>query len=175
MSFPYKTPLALTGIALAGMLTGSVANAETENVAVLVEFVAPIVLTEESALSFGTLDVTAEATDTVTIDPDDTVTDASNIVLGGTQSAASLTVEAGNGVQDMSIQIQNVTPGAGYSLASWSCEYAGVNIGDCSSAQTIAQGNVQTSTTLDIGATLTPDGPSAGNADGSFDVVIAYL
>ncbi len=148
----------------------SVANPVT--VPVRVSFVNPIAISEVNALEFGSIDQNLASAETVTVAPDSTVTDPADRVEAGPQAAASLTVTASPG-QAITIQVDSIDPGAGYSLTDFSCNYnSGVD------AACDGSGYSETSTasgTLNVGATLTGDGTAtAGNADGSFDVTVTY-
>ncbi len=146
--------------------------ANPETVPVRVSFVDPIAISETSALQFGSVDQNLASSESVSIAPDSTVTDPAGRVEGGPQAAASLTVTATPG-QAITIQVDSIDPGAGYSLTDFSCNY---NSG--SDAACDGSGYSETSTasgTLNIGATLTGDGTAtAGTADGSFDVTVTY-
>ncbi len=146
--------------------------ANPEPVAVRVTFVNPIAITEVNALQFGSLDQNLANLESVTIAPNSAVTDPADRVEGGPQAAASLTVTATPG-QVITISLDAVVPGAGYSLTDFRCNYNGGNDAACDGAgyseTSVASGN------LLVGATLTGDGSAvAGAADGSLDVTIIY-
>ncbi len=147
-----------------------VANPVT--VPVQVSFVDPIAISETNALQFGSLDQNLADSETVTVAPDSTVTDPADRVEGGPQAAASLTIAATPG-QAITIQVESVAPGAGYSLTDFSCNYNSGADASCDGS-----GYSETSAasgTLNVGATLTGDGTAtAGDADGSFDVTVTY-
>ena len=160
--------VALVGLALPAGLPA--ANPET--IAVRVTFVAPIAISEANALQFGSLDQNLADLESVTVAPDSAVTDPADRVEGGPQSAASLTVTATPG-QAITIHVDSVVPGAGYSLADFRCNYNAGTDAACDGAgysETTAA-----SATLLVGATLTGDGTAvAGAADGGFDVTVTY-
>ncbi len=160
-------------IAVVGMLLpASFAAANPVTVPIRVTFVDPIAISEANALQFGSLDQNLADLESVTVAPDSTVTDPANRVEGGPQAAASLTVTATPG-QAITIHVDSVGPGAGYSLTDFRCNYNSGTDAVCEGAgysgTTVANG------TLLVGATLTGDGTAvAGAADGSFDVTVTY-
>ena len=160
--------IAVVGVSFAADLPA----AATETVAVQVTFVDPIAISETSALQFGALDQNLANLETVTVAPDNAVTDPSGRVEGGSQAAASLTVTATPG-KAITIHVESVAPGAGYSLTDFSCSYDAGPDAACDgggySGISVASG------ALRVGATLTGDGTAvAGAADGSFDVTVTY-
>ncbi len=108
----------------------------------------------------------------MTIAPDSGVSDPANRVEGGQQAAASLNITATPG-QAITIHVDSVAPGAGYSLTDFRCNY---NSGaDANCEGTGYSGTTVASGVLLVGATLTGDGTAvAGAADGSFDVTVTY-
>ncbi len=146
--------------------------ANPETVPVRVTFVDPIAISETSALQFGSLDQNLASSESVSIAPDSTVTDPADRVEAGPQAAASLTITATPG-QAITIQVDSVAPGAGYSLTGFRCNYNSGTDAACDGS-----GYSETSAasgTLNVGATLTGDGTAtAGDADGSFDVTVTY-
>ncbi len=162
----------LTVAVLALSLPAGLRAANPETVAVRVTFVEPISISEANALQFGSLDQNLADLESVTVAPDSTVTDPANRVEGGPQAAASLTVTATPG-QAITIQVDSVDPGAGYSLSDFSCNY---NSGPAAPCDGSGYSEISASSgTLNVGATLTGDGTAtAGAADGSFDVTVTY-
>ncbi len=137
-----------------------------------VTFVDPIGIGAVSALEFGSLDQNLGDLESVTVAPDNTVTDPADRVEGGPQAAASLTVAATPGVP-ITILVDEVVPGAGYSLTNFRCNYNTASDTACDgpgySETSVADG------TLFVGVTLIGNGNAvAGAADGSFDVTISY-
>ena len=168
-----RNSLAYVGCALSALLiVGSAYAANPEPVVAEVTFVAPVTITENNALQYGLLDVNLANLETVVIAPDSSVTDASSRVVGGTQAASDLTVAATSG-QPITILVDNISSGTGYSLASFVCNYD-------SGADTACDGAGYSETsalsaTLLVGATLTGDGTAvAGVANGGFDVTVSY-
>ncbi len=146
--------------------------ANPEPVAVRVTFVNPIAISEVSALQFGSLDQNLADSETVTVAPDGTVTDPADRVEGSPQAAASLTISASPG-QAITIQVDSVVAGAGYSLTDFRCNYNSGADAACDGAG-YSESSVANGTLL-VGATLTGDGTAvAGAADGSFDVTVSY-
>lgn len=93
-------------------------------------------------------------------------------VQPGTKTAASLTVAAPPGMP-ITIHVDEVVAGDGYSLADFRCNYNDGSDTACDgsglSATTVASG------TLLVGATLTGnENLMAGATDGSFEVTISY-
>ena len=159
---------------VASALVLSSANAANpEPVTAEVTFVDPITISETNALQFGLLDQNLADAETIVIATDGTVTDATSRVQGGSQAAANLTVGASAG-QGITILVDNVTNGTGYTLGSFQCDYNdGSASGACDGSGLSA--SAVSSATLLIGATLTGDGlAAAGAADGSFDVTVTY-
>ncbi len=152
--------------------TAGLVAANPETVPVRVTFVDPIAINETNALEFGSVDQNLASSESVSIAPDSTVTDPADRVEAGPQAAASLTVTATPG-RAISIQVDSVDSGAGYSLSDFRCNY---NSGTDSACD--GSGYSETSVdsgTLNVGATLAGDGTAtAGDADGSFDVTITY-
>ncbi len=148
----------------------SVANPVT--VPVRVSFVEPIAISEVNALEFGSVDQNLADSESVTVAPDSTVTDPADRVEAGPQAAASLTVTATPG-RAITIQVDSVDSGAGYSLTDFHCNYnSGTDSACDGSGYPVTSA---TSGTLNVGATLTGDGTAtAGDADGSFDVTVTY-
>jgi len=162
----------VTVAVMALLLSAGLWAANPETAAVRVTFVDPIAITEVNALQFGSLDQNLANLESVTVAPDSAVTDPTNRVEGGPQAAASLTITATPG-QAITIQVNSVVPGAGYSLTDFRCNYNSGADAVCDgvgySETSVASGN------LLVGATLTGDGTTvAGVADGSLDVTIIY-
>ncbi len=146
--------------------------AELVNVKAEVTFVEPTEIGAVSALEFGSLDQNLADLESVTVAPDNTVTDPADRVEGGPQAAASLIVTATPGTP-ITILVDQVVPGAGYSLADFRCNYNATSDTACDgpgySEISVADG------TLFVGVTLVGNGSAvAGVADGSFDVTISY-
>ncbi|MCZ6888036.1 MAG: DUF4402 domain-containing protein [Gammaproteobacteria bacterium] len=146
--------------------------ANHHTVPVQVTFVDPITITLGNALQYGSLDENLASSESVTVAPNGLVTDPTDRVEGGAQTAASLTVTATPG-KAITILVDSVAPGAGYSLADFRCNYNAGTDTACDGAGysqiTAASG------TLFVGATLTGDGTAAtGAANGSFDVTVTY-
>ncbi len=157
---------------MALLLSAGLAAASTVTVPVRVTFVNPIAISEVNALQFGSLDQNLAYSENVTVAPDSTVTDPTDRVEGGPQAAASLTVTATPGMP-ITILVDEVVPGAGYSLTNFRCNYNTARDTACDgpgySETSVADG------TLFVGATLTGDGTAvAGATDGSLDVTIIY-
>jgi hypothetical protein len=168
-----KGLLAILGSALIGlMLVNGADGANPEPVTVGMDFVDPITITENASLRFGLLDQ-ALNTETIIIATNDVVTGTgTGLILGGTQAAADLTVTA-SASQSITILVDAIFPGAGYTLTTFMCKY-----GSGSDTACDGSGYSETSAasaTLKIGATLTGDNTAvAGNADGTFDVTVSY-
>ena len=160
-------------IAVMGLLLpAGFAAANTETVAVRVTFVDPIEFREVNALQFGFLDQNLANLESVTVAPDSTVTDPADRVEGGPQVAASLTVTGTPG-RAITIHVDAVVPGAGYSLADFRCNYNSGTEATCGGAG-FSETSVASGTLL-VGATLTGNGTAvAGAADGSFDITVFY-
>ena len=165
--------IAISGFALIGLLFATHADAQTtENVQVEVTFVAVITIAAPTnELQFGLLDVLMPASDTLTIDPDNTVSGDTVNIIGGTQGSADLTITATSGA-GISILVDSITSGADYSLATFMCSYNGGSDTVCDSAMNVT---AVASGVLRVGATLTAGGgATAGNQDGNFDVTVSY-
>jgi hypothetical protein len=164
----------LAGSALFGLIPVIVADAANpESVTVDMTFVAPITITENNPLQFGLLDVNMANNQTVTVAPDDTVTDTQNNVLGGTQAAADVTVTA-TASQSITILVDNVSTATGYVLQTWRCNYNSAG----SDSNCDGSGYTETSVasaTLTIGATLKGNGSAVAGTDNStFDLTVTY-
>ncbi len=164
--------LCVTGAVMALLLLAGFAAASTVTVPVRVTFVNPVAISAVSALQFGSIDQNLADSESVTVAPDSTMTDPADRVEGGPQAAASLTVTATPG-HIITIYLDAVVPGAGYSLTDFRCNYNGGSDTACDGAgyseTSVASGK------LLVGATLTGDGTAvAGATDGSLDVTIIY-
>lgn len=147
--------------------------ANPESVTAEVTFVDPITITENNALQFGLLSSALANAETVAVATDDTVTDASSRVIGGTQAAADLTV-ASTPTQAITVLVDNIVNGAGYTLATFVCSYNGAASAGCDGAGLNVASSVASATVL-IGATLTGDGTAvAGVKNGTFDLTVSY-
>ena len=143
-----------------------------ELVEATVTFVEPAGIGAVNDLQFGSLDRKLTGQESVTVAPDSTVTDSADRVVGGSQAPASLNVTATPG-QAISILVDAVDSGAGYSLADFRCKYDAGSDTACDGPgySEISVG----SGTLLVGVTLVGQGNAvAGIADGSFDVTISY-
>ena len=143
-----------------------------ELVEATVTFVDPTGIGAVSDLQLGALDRNLSDQESVTVAPDSTLTDSADRVVGGSQAPASLNVTATPG-QAISILVDAVDSGAGYSLADFRCKYDAGSDTACDgpgySEISVASG------TLLVGVTLVGQGNAvAGAADGSFDVTISY-
>jgi hypothetical protein len=164
---------AIAGLALAAVLSvGNVYATNPEPVVAQVTFVDAITIAEVNALQYGLLDQALNL-ETIIIAPDSTLGGTGlALVVGGTQAAANLTVAA-TAAQAITILVDTVVSGAGYSLATFMCNYD-------SGADTACDGagygeTTVASATLLIGATLTGDNTAVpGAADGSFNVTVSY-
>ena len=171
-----RTFLALTGCAFAALLFAGSANAATENVIAEIEFVAPVSIAENNQMRFGLLDVAFAAADDVVLATDSTFTDLAGRVVGGSQTAASLTITATES-QGISIVVENVVDNTGYALVFFTCDYDGAGSTPCPETTPINVTTPAASTTssLLIGATLDGDGTAAvGQQFGAFDVTVNY-
>ncbi len=160
-------------IAAVGMLLpASFAAANPVTVPVRVTFVDPIAINQVNPLEFGSLDQNLATSESVTVAPDSTVTDPAGRVEAGPQAAATMTITATPG-RAITIQVDSVDPGAGYSLSDFSCNY---NSGPAAPCDGSGYSEISASSgTLNVGATLTGDGTAtAGTADGSFEITVTY-
>lgn len=166
--------LAVLGAAPTGPLRPPAADAANpESVTVDMKFLDPITITENNPLQFGLLDVNMTNNQTVTIAPDDSVTDTQNNVLGGTQAAAELTVTA-TASQSITILVDNVSTATGYVLQSWKCNYDAAGPDSNCDGSGYTEASVASATLL-IGATLKGNGSAVAGTDNStFDVTITY-
>lgn len=155
-----------------GLMLANAVCAAQESVVAEVTFVDPIQITEDNALQYGLLDVGLADTETVVIAPDGSVTDAGGNVLGGTQAAAQLTVDATAGA-GITILVDNISGNTGYDLTTFMCNYAGGTDTACDGGGYGATS--VSSADLLIGATLEGDGNAGpGTFNGSFDVTVTY-
>ena len=165
---------AIAGSALMGLMFATSANAAPEEVAVDVEWVAPIGLVENAHLEFGKLDLGTAAGQSVTINTDDSYSETTaNTVVGGIQGAADLTITVADATP-MTILVDNVGVGTYYTLGTWLCRYEGGANTACDGtgydlSSSGASGDVE------IGATLTVVGtPTAIVDNTTFDVTVTY-
>jgi hypothetical protein len=168
-----KGLLAIPGSALIGLMLVTGADAANpEPVTVGMDFVDPITITENGSLRFGLLDQ-ALNTETIIIAPNSGVSGTgTGLILGGTQAAADLTVTA-TASQSITILVDTIVSGAGYTLGTFMCKYGSGTDTACDGSGYSATSAA--SATLLIGATLTGDNTAvAGAADGSFNVTVAY-
>ncbi len=168
-----KGLLAILGPALIGLMLATGADAANpEPVTVSMDFVDPITITEIGSLRYGVLDQ-ALNTETIIIAPDSSLSGTgTGLILGGTQAAADLTVTA-SASQSITILVDAIFPGAGYTLGTFMCNY---NTGSDTACDGAGYSETSaTSATLFVGATLTGDNTAVpGAADGSFIVTITY-
>jgi hypothetical protein len=166
--------LASPGVVLLCLVPAIIADAANpESVTVDMNFVAPITITENNPLQFGLLDVNMANNQTVTIAPDNTVTDTQNNVLGGTQAAANLTVTA-TASQSITILVDNVSTATGYVLQTWQCNYNSAGSDSACDGSGYTETSVASATLL-IGATLKGNGSAVVGTDNStFDVTVTY-
>ena len=162
----------VTVAAIGLSFASGVPAANPVTVPVRVTFVDPIAIREVNALQFGLVDQNLANLESVTVATDSSVTDPADRVEGGPQAAASLTVAATPGVP-ITILVDEVVPGAGYSLTNFRCNYNTASDTACDgpgySETSVADG------TLFVGVTLIGNGSAAaGAADGSFDVTVSY-
>jgi hypothetical protein len=164
---------AVAGSALLGLSIATVARAANPEPAVVqVEWIGPVTITKVDDLRFGLLDVAMAASETVTIAPDGTETDANNNFVGGTRGAASFTTTAVPS-KNITIQVVNVSNGTYYTLGSFVCDYNNGTDGDCSAGYT--ESSVSGNIVVRVGATLTAvGGAAAGGDNGGFDLQITY-
>ena len=163
---------AIGGSALMGLTLTIGANAANpEPLVAQVTFANPITITEVNSLQWGTLDHNLN-TETIIIAPNSTVTGTGTaFVIGATPAAANLTVGATPG--GITILVDTIVSGAGYSLTAFLCDYDGGTVTACDGAG--YSETAVSSATLLIGATLTGDNSAVpGAANGSFEVTVTY-
>ena len=166
---------AIAGSALMGLILATgIYAANPESVPVNVEWIAPVALTTNTALQFGKLDVNASAADTVTINTDDTYSESvANTVVGGTQTAADLTITVPASTT-ISILVDNIGTGTYYTLGTFMCSYEGGTDTACDAAYNLTSA-AAASGAVEIGATLTVVGTPTAVADNTtFDVTVTY-
>jgi hypothetical protein len=169
-----KSLLIVFGSSLSGLMPVTVADAANpEPVTVGMSFLDPVTITANASLRFGLLDVNMANLETVVIAPNDFLTDAGGNVLGGTQAAADLTVEA-TASQSITILVDNVSSATGYVLESWKCNYDSAGSDSNCDSGGYSETSVASATLL-IGATLKGNGNAVAGVDNStFDVTITY-
>ena len=143
-----------------------------EVVEATVTFVDPTGIGAVNDLQFGAIDRKLTGQESVIVAPDSTVTDSADRVVGGSQAPASLNVTASPG-QAITILVDAVDSGAGYSLADFRCKY---DAGSDTACDGLGYSEISVASgTLLVGVTLVGQGNAvAGAADGSFDVTISY-
>ncbi len=162
---------AIAGSAVIGLILAAGANAANpEPVVAQVTFANPVTISEVAALRYGIIDVALNL-ETIIIAPDSGESGTgTSLLLGGTRGAANLTIGA-EASQVLTIVVDSIAPGTGYTLTSFVCNYNGGTDTACNSYNPTAIG----SAALLIGATLTgTNSASVGAANGSFDVTVAY-
>ena len=173
-----KGLLATMGSAILGLTLATVAGAANpEEVAVEVEWIAPVVVAENASLEFGFLDLSMADTETVTINTDDSYSESTaNTVVGGIQRAADLTVTVANSTP-ISILVDNVAAATYYTLGTWLCSYEGGADTACDATFNVtSSASSSTGDSLEIGVTLTKNSTPAvaGADDTTFDVTVTY-
>jgi len=168
-----KKFLAILGSALVGLMHATAAYAIVQPVTAEVTFAGPISIAPQNQLQFGVLDE-ALNTEVITIDTNDLATGSGiGFIIGGTQLAADLEITA-TALVPLSILVDAIIPGTGYTLDTFVCSYEGGAETDCDGPGTYQPTSVAIGT-LKIGATLTGNTFAvAGNADGSFNVTVIY-
>ncbi len=169
-----RKSLAVLGSALMGTMLATGANAANpESVIAEVTFATAITIVENNPLQIGVLLVGMAASDTVTINTDDSFIESASNVIGGTQAAADLTITA-TASTGITILADNVLGATHYTLGSWQCRYDGLADQPCSSGYNVTSA-VGGSAVLEVGVTLTAiGGASAGNDDATFDITVTY-
>jgi len=165
----------IAGSALMGlMLATGIYAANPEQVTAEVEWIAPVAIAENNALQFGMLDVGTAASETVTINTDDTYSESTaNTVVGGTQAAADLTITVPASTP-ISILVDNIGVGTYYTLGTFLCNYEGAGDVACDAPYDFTSA-AAASGDVEIGATLTVVGtPTAVVDNTTFDVTVTY-
>jgi hypothetical protein len=173
--FEKRTIAALAGAAMVGLVGVGAYAANPEPVEVEVQFVAPITISEVSALRFGLVDLNMANGESLTIATDGTVSGDTGRLLNNDQGAADLTVGATAG-ELIDIVVGNINDGTYYTLSAFECNYNGNGAStDCEAGGGQTETSVA-SASLTIGVTMTKSGaPAAAGVDnGSFDVTVAY-
>ena len=167
-----RKSLAILGAALMGTMLATASYAATEPVVAQVTFADPITITGNNALQYGVIDEVLNA-EVITIAPDSTLSGSGvPLILGGTQAAANLTIDA-EALQVLSIQVGTIVNGTGYALTAFTCKYNGGGDAACQAAPHTP--TAVASAILLIGATLTGDNlATPGPANGSFIVTVTY-
>ena len=166
--------VAVLGSTLIGLILSSRTDAANpEPVTVEVTFVAAITISETNALQFGLVDDALANLDTIRIETNDAVTESTPRILGPVPLSAKFNVTATPSA-GINILVSGESSGAGYGLSNWECDYDGGTVGTCTTP-----GLSETSGTgvrvVRVGVLLTGDGTAtAGPADGSFNLTIAY-
>jgi hypothetical protein len=166
---------AIAGSALMGLMLATGASAANpEQVPVEVEWVAPVAITENNALQFGKLDVGTAASETVTINTDDTYSESTaSTVVGGTQAAADLTITVPASTA-ITMLVDNIGVGTYYTLGTFLCSYEGGADTACDAEYNLTSA-AAASGVVEIGATLTVVGtPTAVVDNTTFDVTVTY-
>ncbi len=138
-----------------------------------VTFVNPTGIGEINDLQIGASNQDFLFSSRITVPPNDSLGGAKVAdVKPGMQTAASLSVKAAPG-QPITIYVDEVSAGDGYSLEDFRCNY---NAGDdvACDGEGFSEVSVESGTLL-VGATLTATGNGlSGPVDGSFDITISY-
>ena len=116
------------------------------------------------------------ATETVTVNPDDTFSEApAGGFLGGVRASGKVNATATPG-RPINILVDTITPGsAQYTLTTFICDYDGGPDLPCDGAGMSTTSAVAPPNEIRIGATLVAaGGAAAGDDDGTFEVTVAY-
>lgn len=153
-------------------LPGPHARAVTASGTVEVTFVDPFGISAASDLRVSAPELTLASADGVIVRPDSAEGGSKSAGTSDPQVPASLTLNAPPR-QPITILVDDVVAGAGYSLSDFRCSYNAGGETACDgpeySEMSVANG------TLLVGATLTGNGSrAAGGFEGSFAVIISY-
>ena len=157
---------------MATTMIASNAMAATETVTANIEFAAPLILTKNSDIDFGT--VSAGVADTYTINTSGTVTAAgSGQTLGGVPTAGDITV-SGSSTQVVDISVGNYTANNGVTPQNATCSYNGGSEVSCNSLTGVAAPGSGTTLLLGVQAVVNGTQASGTTAAPTFDVTVVY-
>ncbi len=178
--FPISVTTIATLVACSLLAACPPIRADTVNLSAVVRFISPLVLSDPTPLSFGSLEADITDGSTLTVAPDSTVSGtavaSADYITGAT--AGSVDVAAAVD-QTVSVSITDIssTPGNPFILSEPTCAHTDSGTNPCSADDSFAFTALDSDPhPLFIGMTLTTQGPSYPEGDYSenFDVVVVY-
>ena len=146
--------------------------ADTETVTVEVTFIDRIQISKSNALTLALAEQDVASIGSITVSSDVADPSSNGNAVQSPHAAASMTIAA-TPDREITIRVDSVHLGAGYTLTDFRCSYGALVEMPCDG--TGLPGAAVASDSLRVGATLIGDGTAVnGNSDASFEVTIAY-